>query len=104
MQQELQRQREQDDSQLAAMRKQLEDEFKRTYNITSAELIDVTDLFYRHQSLAQESSTLREQIGKLESEVSRMRQHIEQEPLRLAKAVEAAKVTIQNNIEAAGKR
>ena len=104
VQQELQQQREQDESQLAAMRKQLEDEFKRTYNITSAELIDVTDLYYRHQSLAQESTTLREQIGKLESEVSRMRQHIEQEPLRLAKAVEAAKVSIQNNIEAAGKR
>jgi hypothetical protein len=33
-----------------------------------------------------------------------MRQHIEQEPQRIASAVEAAKTSVQNFIEQSGKR
>ncbi|MEQ8788224.1 MAG: hypothetical protein RIC55_18085 [Pirellulaceae bacterium] len=104
LQQQIQEKHAVDEAALDAVRKQCEAEFKRAYNITSAEVFDVTELFYRQKSLAQEATTMRGQIEKLEAEIVRMRQHIEQEPQRIARAVEAAKVHIQNNFEQAGKR
>ena len=78
--------------------------FRREYNITTPDPLDVTDLFYSHKTLASESQTLRQQIEKLDTEIKRMREHIEREPQRIATAIEAAKVQIQNNIEQASAR
>jgi hypothetical protein len=103
LQQQLQQQGQQDEATLESFRRQCEDDVKRSYNITSAEVFDVTELYYRHKSLVQEASAMREQLSKLEAEITRMRQHIEQEPVRIAKAVEAAKVHIQNKIEQGGR-
>ena len=102
--QQLQERRDQEESSLATVRSQAEEALKREYNITTTEVFDVTELYYRQKSLAQEASAMREQIGKLEAEIVRMRKHIEQEPDRIAKSVEAAKVHVQNNIEQAGNR
>ncbi len=104
MQQRLQQQHDQDESALADLRRETEVELKKAYNITTSEVFDVTELYYREKSLAQEVSGTHEQMQKLETEVNRMRQHIEREPDRIARSVEAAKVQIQNNIEQAGKR
>ena len=51
-----------------------------------------------------EVGTLREAAEKFESEIKRMREHIEKEPSRISAAVEAAKVHVSNNIEQGGKR
>ena len=94
-----QRQREKDESALNEARHEGASELKRAYNITSDQLIDVTELYYREKTLAAELKLARQQVDKLEAEVSRMRQHIEQEPERISKAVQAAKVQVENRIE-----
>ena len=86
------------------IREQAREEFRRVYNITTSEPIDVTDLFYSHKTLVSEADAQRNQIEKQDQEIKRMREHIEQEPQRIAHAIEAAKVQIQNNIEQASAR
>jgi hypothetical protein len=97
-----QRRQELDDQQLAQLRQQAQDELRRAYNITSAEAFDVTQLYYQHQSALAEVGALRAQVEKLEAEIRRMREHVENEPQRIAAAVEAAKVHVQNTIEQRG--
>lgn len=80
------------------------EDFKRTFNISFAEPIDVTDLFYREKSLQEDNTGHLKQIQKLESEVLRMRTHIESESSRVAHSIEAARTNIQNNIEPGVKR
>ena len=101
LQKQLQERRGQDESAEAGVRRRAEEELRKAYNITTSEVFDVTELFYREKSLAQETAASRAQLEKLEAEITRMRQHIEREPERIARAVEAAKVQIQNNIEQA---
>ena len=93
-----------EESRLAAAAQEAREALKKEYHITHAEVIDVTDLFYRHQAAARELETLHRQVEKLEGEIQRMRQHIEKEPQRIATAVEAAKVQVQNTIEQGGQR
>jgi len=92
------------DEELCRIREQARAELRREYNITMPEAMDVTDLFYNHKALTNEAQALRKQLDKLEVEIHRMREHIEQEPRRIAAAVEAAKVQIQNTIEQAAAR
>ena len=92
------------DEEIKEIREQTREEFRREYNITTSDPIDVTDLFYSRKTLASEAEALHAQIEKHDQEIKRMREHIEQEPQRIARAVEAAKVQIQNNIEQAGPR
>ncbi len=91
---------ENEDAQILA---QAREELRREFNITRADPIDVTDLFYREQAAQSEIDRLHSQVDKLDAEVRRMRQHIEQEPQRIASAVEAAKTQVQNYIEQGGK-
>lgn len=86
------------------IRKSAREEFIKEFNITTKEPLDVTALFYQKQALQTEAQTLRISVEKLEGEVKRMREHIEQEPSRISSAVEAAKVNVSNNIEQGGKR
>ncbi len=79
-------------------------EFKRQYNVSATEPLDVTDLFYREKALQEDNQAYAIQIQKLESEIARMRTHIESESTRVAKAIEAARTNIQNNIEPGVKR
>jgi hypothetical protein len=102
--QRLQQQRELDEAAQATIRRQCEEEFKRNYNITTGEVLDVTALFYSHKAMSETAAAMQDQIAKLEAEINRMRQHIEQEPQRIANAVEAAKVNIENRIEQARNR
>lgn len=95
---------ERTEQEAAAIREKAREEVLRQYNITAAEVMDVTDLYYRHQALSREAESLRAQVNKLDTELQRMREHIEHEPQRIATAVEAAKVQIQNTIEQSGKR
>ena len=67
------------------------------------EVVNVTEMYYQLKTLMGESESLRSQILKLESEIARMREHIEREPQRIATAIEAAKVQIHNTIEQARK-
>jgi len=92
------------EEEITRIREQAREAFRREYNITTSEPIDVTDLFYSHKTLSGEADALRNQLEKHDQEIKRMREHIEQEPQRIAHAVEAAKVQIQNNIEQAGTR
>jgi len=92
------------DQQRAELRERAREEVRKEYNITMAEAVDVTRMFYREQSLSEEVASLRGQVDKLETEIRRMREHIEQEPQRIAKAVEAAKANVQNYIEQGAKR
>lgn len=87
------------DEELAGIREESREQFRREYNITTSEPLNVTELFYNHKTLSSEAESLRRQLEKHEQEIKRMREHIEQEPQRIAHAVEAAKVQIQNNIE-----
>ncbi len=102
--QQAQAERERDEEEVKQIRAEAREELRREFNITRAELVDVTDLFYREQAARSEADRLREQLDKLDTEVRRMRQHIEQEPQRIATAVEAARTQVQNYIEQAGKR
>jgi len=79
-------------------------DFKRQFNLNSAEPLDVTDLFYREKALHDDNQAYQQQIQKLEAEIARMRTHIESESSRVAKAIEAARTNIQNNIESGVKR
>ena len=92
------------DSEVQKIRAESRDEFRREFNITRADPIDVTDLYYREQATRTESERLRAQVDKLDAEIRRMHQHIEREPERIAAAVEAAKTPVQNYIEQSGKR
>lgn len=104
LQQELQARHLRSEDEAKQIRDQTFSDFRREFNITRSEPVDVTDLFYREQAARGESEHLRSQIEKLDTEVRRMRQHIEQEPQRIASAIEAAKTQVQNFIEQAGKR
>lgn len=96
--------RDRDEAELTRIRTEAQSELRKQYNITAPEVIDVTDLYYSHQAATREADALRAQVEKLESEIKRMREHIEREPQRIAAAVEAAKVPVQNVIEQSGKR
>jgi DNA repair exonuclease SbcCD ATPase subunit len=96
--------KQRDEEELARIRVEAQNELRKEYNINTSEVTDVTDLFYRHQAASREVDALRAQVDKLENEIKRMREHIEREPSRIAAAVEAAKVHVQNTIEQSGKR
>jgi len=104
MHQELQAARDRTEDEAAQIRDDARDEFRREFNITQSDSVDVTGLFYREQAVRSEVERLRTQIDKLDAEVRRMREHIEQEPQRIASAVEAARTQVQNYIEPGGKR
>ena len=104
MHQELQTARDGTEHEAAQIRDHARDEFLREFNITRPESVDVTELFYREQSARAEAERLRAQVDKLDTEIRRMREHIEQEPQRIAASVEAAKTQVQNYIEQGGKR
>jgi hypothetical protein len=104
LQQEIHAQRLRGEDETKQIRDQAYSDFRREFNITRSEPVDVTDLYYREQAARGEAEQLRNQIEKLDAEMSRMRQHIEQEPKRIATAIEAAKTQVQNFIEQAGKR
>ena len=72
---------------------------KRENREGEGEQLDVTELYYSRKALHEENASLEETVAKLESEISRMRTHIEKESDRVAKAIEAARTNIQNNIE-----
>ncbi len=103
-QQALQQQSERSEQDLASIRDQCHAEFRKKYNINSTELIDVTELFYRHQAACHELELLHAQVEKQDSEIRRMREHIEHESQRIAAAVEAAKVRVENRIEQSRQR
>ncbi|MFK7818052.1 MAG: hypothetical protein AB8G99_05005 [Planctomycetaceae bacterium] len=94
-------QQKRSDDEVLRIREAAINDFRRTFNITASEgeQIDVTDLYYARKSLQEENVSLEATVGKLESEISRMRSHIEKESERVAKAIEAARTNIQNNIE-----
>jgi len=104
MHQELQAARDRTEDETARIREDARDEFRREFNITRPDPVDVTELFYREQAARSEVERLHTQVDKLDAEIRRMRQHIEQEPQRIASAVEAAKTQVQNYIEQGGKR
>lgn len=79
-------------------------DFKRQFNVNTTEPLDVTDLFYREKALQDDNKGFQQHIQKLETEIARMRTHIESESTRVAKAIEAARTSIQNNIESGVKR
>ena len=92
-------------AEVQAIQRDAVEEFRRQFNITDSEKpIDVTELFYQQRSLAEENKTLEGQVAKQEAEIDRMRTHIEKESDRVAKAIEAARINIQNNIEPGVKR
>ena len=102
--QELQASRQRTEEEKARIREEARDEFRREFNITRSDSVDVTDLFYREQASRSEVERLRAQLDKLDVEIRRMREHIEKEPQRIAAAVEAAKTQVQNYIEQGAKR
>lgn len=104
MQQQLQASRDRTEDEAARIRDEAREEFRREFNITRPDPVDVTELFYREQAARSEVERLRAQVDKLDVEIRRMREHIEQEPKRIAAAVEAAKTQVQNYIEQSGKR
>lgn len=97
-------QQDRSDSEIQRIYAEARNEFRREFNITRDESIDVTELFYREQATRTEAERLRTQLDKLDAEIRRMQQHIEREPDRIAAAVEAAKTPVQNYIEQSGKR
>jgi len=92
------------EQQVQSIRDEAVAEFKQRFNVNASEPIDVTDLFYREKALQEENEAHEKQIQKLDSEIGRMRTHIESESARVAKAIEAARTNIQNNIEPGVKR
>ena len=104
VQKERQTGRQRTEQEVEQIREDARDEFRREFNITRPDAVDVTELFYREQAARSEIERLRGQVDKLDAEIGRMRQHIEQEPQRIAKAVEAAKTQVQNYIEQGAKR
>ena len=104
MNQELKATRSRSEQEEAEIRAEAREAFRREYNITQTETVDVTELFYREQAARTEVERLRAQVDKLDAEIRRMREHIEQEPQRIATAVEAARTQVQNYIEQGSKR
>ncbi len=104
MNQELKATRSRTEQEEAEIRGEAREAFRREYNITQTETVDVTELFYREQAARSEVERLRAQVDKLDAEIRRMREHIEQEPQRIATAVEAARTQVQNYIEQGSKR
>jgi len=104
MDQDLQASRDRTDAEAALIREDAREEFRREFNITQPDSVDVTELFNREKATRAEVERLRTQGDKLDAEIRRMREHIEQEPQRIASAVEAAKTQVQNYIEQGGKR
>jgi hypothetical protein len=102
--QRLQTARERTDEEVHQIRDDAREALRREFNITRTEPVDVTELFYREQTSRAQAEHLRGQMEKMDAEIQRMRQHIEQEPQRIAKAVEAARTPVQNYIEQSGKR
>lgn len=96
---EVAEQRQRSEAEAESIRSSAVEAFRKEFNVTSDEAMDVTALFYSHKALQEENGAMRQQIQKLESEVARMRAHIEEESVRLAKAIEAARANIQNRIE-----
>lgn len=96
--------RELTEQEVQAIREVAVAEFKRQFNLNATEPLDVTDLFYRERALQEDNKAYQQQIQKLETEIARMRTHIESESTRVAKAIEAARTNIQNNIESGVKR
>ncbi|TWU45590.1 hypothetical protein Q31b_07650 [Novipirellula aureliae] len=92
------------EQEVESIRQSAIDEFKRQFNVTAGEPLDVTDLFYREKALQEDNQSLEKHVQKLESEIARMRTHIESESSRVASAIEAARTNIQNNIEPGVKR
>jgi DNA repair exonuclease SbcCD ATPase subunit len=92
------------EQQVQSIREEAVAEFKRQFNLNATEPLDVTELFYRERALQEDNKAYELQVQKLEAEVSRMRTHIESESTRVAKAIEAARTNIQNNIEPGVKR
>ena len=96
---------QQSEQEVQAIRHAAIEEFRKQFNITdTGDSIDVTELFYQQKSLTEENLGLETQVAKLEAEIGRMRSHIEKESERVAKAIEAARTSIQNNIEPGVKR
>lgn len=79
-------------------------EFRHRFSISSEEPMNVTELFYTQKRQQEENEALQAQLAKMEGEISRMRNHIEKESERVAKAIEAARTNIQNTIEPGVKR
>jgi len=104
MHQQIQTEQKDTEHEMAQIREEVREEFRREFNVTQPEAIDVTDLYYREQAARSEVERLRTQSDKLDGEIRRMREHIEQEPQRIATAIEAAKTPVQNYIEQGGKR
>ncbi|MCH8042184.1 MAG: hypothetical protein IID44_00565 [Planctomycetes bacterium] len=104
MHEETQAARDRTEQEAAQIREASRDEFRREFNITRTETVDVTDLFYREQAARSEVERLGTQLDKLDAEICRMRQHIEQEPQRISSAIEAAKTQVHNYIEQGPKR
>lgn len=104
LQHDLQAVRQRGEQEIIQLREQAREELRREYNITRSDPLDVTELYYREQAGRAELERLRTHVDKLDTEIRRMRGHIEQEPQRIAAAVEAAKTQVQNYIEQAGKR
>jgi hypothetical protein len=104
VQQELQDARDRTEDEAARIREDARAEFRREFNITRPDVVDVTELFYHQQAARSEVERLRKEVDKLDAEIRRMREHIEQEPQRIASAVEAAKTQVQNYIEQGSKR
>lgn len=104
MKKELDERQKRSEHEADELRTEAREAFLKEFNITTQEPMDVTALFYQKQALNTEAETLRRSVDKLECEIKRMREHIEQEPSRISAAVEAAKVNVSNNIEQGGKR
>ncbi len=104
LQQQSQQQQIRDEQELQHLRDQAQEALRREYNITSSQPLDVTELFYDHRTLSREVEALRDQLQRQDAEIKRMREHIEQEPVRISRAVEAAKVHVQNTIGQAGSK
>ncbi|MEZ6089365.1 MAG: hypothetical protein R3C05_15305 [Pirellulaceae bacterium] len=92
------------EQEVAAIREEAVEQYRRRFSIPSDEPLNVTELFYERRKLLEENAALQAGTAKLEAEMSRMRAHIEKESERVAKAIEAARTNIQNNIEPGVKR
>lgn len=103
-QQELESLRDQVKRQVETNGEVYREQFRREYNITKDEPLDVTALYYQYQAAQKEIERLSHEIEKLESALNKARQHIEGEPQRIAAAVEAARTPIHNIVEPANKR
>lgn len=91
------------ENEVQEIREEAIEQLKRKFSISSSEPLNVTELFYTSRSLQEECAQQEKQIEKLESEIARMRAHVESESARVAKAIEAARPNIENKIESGAK-